>query len=144
MKFFVLRSEPNDLSSISLKKADDTVVPPFESWALITGAQVVFANVKMQALLKGQYMYGSYDTKAVYAYTYDEMHAILTEYLGPCDRERVAIARSKKSLKPANFAYGHAFVKSSQLLGIVAYMGVKFLGLMLIIPFLIKLITRPK
>lgn len=87
MKHIVVRPSGKDLSSVSILDAAATVAHPFESWVLESGKSVVWANVRMANLLKNSYVYGSFQTKAVYTYTYEEMCAIVTSHIGPSDRE---------------------------------------------------------
>lgn len=60
---------------------------------------------------------GSYEVGAQYAYTYDEMCAIMTKYIGPSDRERY------QSLKPSGAPY------DGEKWHLAAYIGLRTVGL---------------
>jgi hypothetical protein len=68
------------------------VTTPFESWALRDGKQILFATSKMHKTLQSHHFAGSYEQGAMYAYTYQEMCAIISAHLGPSDRERYEFA----------------------------------------------------
>lgn len=145
MNHLVLRRK-GDFSSISIVHSDVELFEEFESWALIDGAQIIFVNNKMHALLKNYYMAGSYSTSAVYLYAFEELYAILTSYLGKSDRVRYeAMTNDRYNVHWAKYELAAYFtVKSASLAGKLFWMGIKFIGLMLIIPFFISIFNRTK
>lgn len=91
-------------------------------------------------------MNGSYSTSALYAYTYEELFAILTTYLGKSDRVRYEALKKERGTDNW-FKYqlaSYFAVKSVSLVGQIFWMSIKFIGLMLIIPFLISIFNRTR
>lgn len=87
MKYIVV-TPAGDLCKVHIVPEGRDMPTPFESWALRDGKQIMFATIKMHKILHSNHFAGSYDSGALYAYTYDEMCAIITANIGPCDRER--------------------------------------------------------
>lgn len=87
MKYVVVRPH-GELSKVYIVSEGTDITMPFESWALRDGKQIVFATIKMHKALQSHHFAGSYDQGAMYAYTYEEMCAIMNSHLGPSDRER--------------------------------------------------------
>lgn len=87
MKYIVV-TPAGDLCKVHIVPEGRDMPTPFESWALRDGKQIVFATTKMHKILHSNHFAGSYDQGALYAYTYDEMCAIITANIGPSDRER--------------------------------------------------------
>lgn len=87
MKYVVVRPA-GDLCKVFIMEDGTDVTMPFESWALREGRQILFATTKMHKALQSHHFAGSYENGAMYAYTYEEMRAILSAQLGPSDRER--------------------------------------------------------
>lgn len=104
MKYIVVRPA-GDLCKVYIATADVEMHLPFESWALCTGKQIVFATIKMHKVLQSQHFAGSYEQGALYAYTYDEMCAIMSDNLGPSDRERYEISLREHSDPETNITY---------------------------------------
>lgn len=98
MKYIVVRPK-GDLSIIYIKSEESMMDLPFESWALRDGKQIMFATIKMHKILQSQHFAGSYEQGAMYAYTYEEMCAIITANIGPCDRERYEAGLKEESNK---------------------------------------------
>lgn len=96
MKYIVVRPA-GDLCKVYIATADVEMHLPFESWALCTGKQIVFATIKMHKVLQSQHFAGSYEQGALYAYTYDEMCAIISANIGPSDRERYEAGLKEQS-----------------------------------------------
>jgi hypothetical protein len=140
----VLRREGNELSSLSILDSDVILKDKFDSWALINGTQIIFVNNKMHPLLKNYYMSGSYSTKALYLYSYEELYAILTVYLGPSDAVRYEqLVQAKRGHGWFRYELASYFaVKSVSFAGQIFWMSLKFIGLMLIIPFVISIFKR--
>lgn len=87
MKYIVV-TPFGELSKVYIMPEGRDMPTPFESWALLDGKQIVFATIKMHKILQSQHFAGSYEQGAMYAYTYDEMCAIITANIGPSDRNR--------------------------------------------------------
>lgn len=87
MKYVVVRPH-GDLAKIYIVSEGAMIDTPFESWALQSGKQILFATTKMHKILHSHHFAGSYENGAMYAYTYTELCAIISEHLGPCDRIR--------------------------------------------------------
>lgn len=87
MKYIVV-TPAGELCKVHIVPEGRDMPTPFESWALRDGKQIMFATIKMHKILHSNHFAGSYDQGALYAYTYDEMCAIITANIGPSDRER--------------------------------------------------------
>lgn len=87
MKYIVV-TPAGELSKIYIVPDGRVMSMPFESWALNDGKRIMFATIKMHKILQNQHFAGSYEQGAMYAYTYEEMCAIITANIGPSDRER--------------------------------------------------------
>lgn len=98
MKYIVVRPK-GELSVVSIVPEGTDITIPFESWALRDGKQILFATVKMHKVLQSHHFAGSYDQGAMYAYTYEEMCAIMNSNLGPSDRERYEAGLKEQSNK---------------------------------------------
>lgn len=96
MKYIVVRPA-GELSKVYIMSEGAMLTPPFESWALRDGKQIVFATIKMHKVLQSHHFAGSYEQGAMYAYTYDEMCAIMSSNLGPSDRERYEASLGEQS-----------------------------------------------
>lgn len=150
MNYIVVRPYNRGFSAVSIVMGSDTtVIPPFESWALNDGKKIVFANNKMHKLLASHYMLGSYQTQASYAYTYEEMCAIMTSNLGPSDRERYLALKAEQGLqKPVNGSRGevalYIALRTLQLCGTVFIGVAKIVAILTVIPFIIHLLSKRK
>jgi hypothetical protein len=157
MKHIVVRPSGNGLSSVSILDSEASIPLPFESWALKNGKAIVWANVRMASLLKNSYVYGSFESKAVYTFTFDEMCAIVNSHVGPSDREAYELAlqelsdvkRVEKS-KPLydkwqRWWYG-SIVASEVAWTLLTTVG-KVVGMLLkllLVPLVIAFVRRPK
>lgn len=154
MKYVVVRPA-NGLAKIYILEEGEQVATPFESWALRTGPQILFATTKMHKVLHSQHMLGSYETGAMYAYSYEELCAIIAGSLGPSDRQRYE-AGLKESFDQTSIK-GISKRDSSKLnWGRIGYITwkvfeftvwlmikiLKLLGLVILIPILVGWINR--
>lgn len=146
MNYIVVRPFQKSLCTIQIVSGDDTRIKlPFESWALRTGPQVLFAHTKMHRILKNGYLMGSYEVGAQYAFTYDEMCAIMTKYIGPSDRERYLSLKHK----PAQYEYDrwsdatYIGLRTVGLVGHLAWKAVTTVVFVAIVP-LIAMFIGPK
>lgn len=98
MKYIVV-APTGELSKVYIMADGAMVTQPFESWALRDGKQIVFATIKMHKVLQSHHFAGSYENGAMYAYTYDEMCAIISSHIGPSDRERYETGLKEESNK---------------------------------------------
>lgn len=96
MNYIVVRPA-GDLCKVYIVAEGAELPTPFESWALRDGKQIMFATIKMHKILQNQHFAGSYEQGAMYAYTYDEMCAIMTANIGPSDRERYEAGLKEQS-----------------------------------------------
>lgn len=151
MKFVVAKPFGN-MSKISIVEDGAQLDLPFESWALRDGKQILFATTKMHKVLQSQHFAGSYDKGAMYAYNYEEMCAVLSAHLGPCDRERYDASlkeQSQPTLIEGNTPTDYlskwpriAYIvwKTLALLTKVSIKALNVLLFLVILPFIIKLI----
>lgn len=129
--------------------SDTTVTLPFESWALNEGRKIIFANNKMHKMLASHYMLGSYQTQASYAYTYEEMCAIMTSNLGPSDRERYLSLKHDQGLQRPT---GDSKLDIALYIGLRAlelsgtiFVGIaKVMAVLTVVPFIIHLLSKRK
>lgn len=150
MNYIVVRPYNRGFSAVSIVIGSDTeITGPFQSWALNDGKKIVFANNKMHKLLASHYMLGSYQTQASYAYTYEEMCAIMKSNLGPSDMERYLILKHGQSIqKPVNGTRGevalYIALRTLQLCGTVFIGVAKIVAVLTVIPFIIHLLSKRK
>lgn len=149
MKYLVLRAK-GEASTLQVVNEGAQIKGPFESWALRTGKQIVFVDTKMYKLLKQYHMHGSYTNGAWFGYSFEDMRAILTEHIGPCDRERyeqeliITAAMKQPAVRGKGYwAVVSHFVQSLIMFLLTAsFMVVKFVAFMLLIPFLLHWINK--
>lgn len=96
MKYVVVRPA-GDLAKVFIIPDGVDVTLPFESWALRDGQQILFATTKMHKVLQSHHFSGSYESGALYAYTYEELCAIMRAHLGPSDEERYGAGLREQS-----------------------------------------------
>lgn len=94
---YIVVTPAGDLCKVYIVAEGREMPTPFESWALRDGKQIIFATIRMHKILQNQHFAGSYEQGAMYAYTYDEMCAIMTANLGPSDRERYEAGLKEQS-----------------------------------------------
>lgn len=94
---YIVVTPAGDLSKIYIVAEGHDMPAPFESWALRDGKQIVFATIKMHKILQNQHFAGSYEQGAMYAYTYEDMCAIITAHIGLSDRERYEAGLKEQS-----------------------------------------------
>lgn len=150
MNYIVVRPYNRGFSAVSIVMGSDTqVIPPFESWALDTGKKIIFANNKMHKMLSSHYMLGSYQTQASYAYTYEEMCAIMKSNMGPSDRERYLILKHEQSIqKPVDGTRAEVALyiglRTLQLCGTILVGVAKIMAVVTIVPFVIYMMSKRK
>ena len=154
MNYLVLQQK--GLASILKVVSEGTdITGAFESWALKTGKQILFVDTKMYKLLKAFHMHGSYTNGAWFGYSFEDMRAILTEHLGPCDRVRyeqevMITAQMKEAKKPETQGiwWGHLAsyftIRTTSFVFYVIWMLFKFVGLMLVFPFILHWMNKHK
>lgn len=149
MNYLVLR--PNGAqATISIVPEDTVLDLPYRGWALKTGKQILFANDQMHKVLESHYMMGAYTDRALYGYSYEELDAILVSKLGPSDEDRYKAAVSSIQQAKPSFNQSVGRVWQVGLWRLLEFLittfckGVKFLVVMLIIPFLISFISKRK
>jgi hypothetical protein len=126
------------------------ITGPFKVWAMRSGAQLVFIENQMARLLKNFYLSGAYHeaSGATYMVDWHEMCLIMAEKLGPDDMTRCMqllsegqadiIARRKHRQA---LAY-EIFVRSLMFLGHVAWLSVKLVGFVLLVPLIMAIFSR--
>lgn len=149
MNYLVLRPTKNACSIMITDLEDMTLPPPFEVWAIKTGAQLLFVNNHMHKTFKNNYMFGSFTTGAMYGYTFDEMSALLTHKLGPSDRERyeqalIEDAHERLRASPEEPMWAVVLWETTKFLVTIAVKGFKMIGVLLLIPVLIHLFSKRK
>lgn len=151
MKYLVVRPHSHGLSAISIVEGDDTMLdPPFESWALLSGRAILFANSRLPQMMKQFYVSGTFQGKALYTYSWDEVCAIVASQIGPSDRERYEqVQRSSKRI-----SITHGLLVPHPPIGLTVLMESawlvlftigKVLGLIvfvLILPFVIMMVNK--
>ena len=150
MNYIVVRPYNRGFSAVSIVMGSDTqVIPPFESWALDTGKKIIFANNKMHKMLASHYMLGSYQTQASYAYTFEEMCAIMTSNLGPSDRERYLALRDDQGIQmPVGTGKWematYIGLRSLHVAGVIFVGIAKIVAVITILPILIHWMSKKK
>ena len=152
MKYIVV-TPAGDLCKVHIVPEGRDMPTPFESWALRDGKQIMFATIKMHKILQSNHFAGSYENGAMYAYTYDEMCAIITANIGPSDRERYEAGlkeQSDQSLIKGNPSIDHlpkwhaiAYILWKSLI-LVIKVSIKSLNtviFLVLLPLIIKIIT---
>lgn len=155
MNYLVLQAK-GDASILKVCPESSKINGAFESWALRSGKQILFVDTKMYKTLKAFHMHGSYANGAWFGYGFEDMRAILTEHLGPCDRQRYedAVAETARlaaasrqhthrSINWGDFASYFA-IKTSSFALHAAWMVFRFVGIMLVIPFLLHWMNKHK
>jgi hypothetical protein len=154
MKHLVVRPTKSGLCAVSILDEDKVIDTPFESWALDNGKGLIFAHNRLPAMLKQFYVGGQFQDKALYTYSYDEMVLIAKSGLGPSDRERYEAVKSfvpeKPSKRPSLQGEERTIVALQVLLEVcglffhVMYGIGKVVLTILLVPFIIKLVSKPK
>jgi hypothetical protein len=141
----------HDLGSVSgltIVKAGKTYNHPIESWAIRSGSQVMMARSKLGKLLDKQHLGGSFEGMAQYGLSYEELKAVVTHQMGPSDRERYmqAVQQTDQVLSREDKVRLTAQVSTSifETLFITLGHGIKFLAIMLIMPFIIMFFGKRK
>ena len=155
MKHLVVRPTKSGLTAVSILDESAVLDTPFESWALCNGKAIIFAHNRLQQLLKQFYVGGQFQDKALYTYSYDEMVMIVKSDLGPSDRERYealcnAPPQESKKVEAAVKGEERTIVALQILLEVcsllfhVLYGIGKVLLTILLVPFIIKFVSKPK
>jgi hypothetical protein len=103
---YVVVTPSGDLSKVYILPEGRDVKLPFESWALRDSKQILFATTRMGKMLQSQHLAGSYDSGAIYGYSFDEMSSILIGHLGPSDKQRY-LAKARDESKPVLIKDNH-------------------------------------
>lgn len=158
MKHLVVRPTKSGLVAVSILDGDKSIDLPFESWALRDGKAIIFAHNRLQQMLKQFYVGGQFQDKALYTYSYDEMVMIVKSGLGPSDRERYeealafkdAVVQKRRNDPPSVRGEERTIVALQVVLELcslffhVLYGIGKVLLTILLIPFIIKFVSKPK
>ncbi len=88
MNHLIVQPHPGNLSTIRIVDSATVIRGIHMGWELKTGKQILWANTRMATVLKSTYLMGSFATKAVYGFTYQEMCAIMTSNLGLSDYDK--------------------------------------------------------
>jgi hypothetical protein len=147
MNYLVVRPHHGQFCTLTVVPEGTDIIGNFESWALSKGSQILYVNNRMDKDLKPYYMSGSYQAGAMYAYSYDEMIAIIKSRLGPSDYERyeMAVAQSH-ALQPKQIQYNPLAavwiegIATTLIHGVL--LSIKFVVLMCIVPFVIMFLNK--
>lgn len=151
-KYITVQPKGPDFCVLRTATSEDELAEPFESWALRSGQQILYVNNRMAGDLKAFHMTGSYDRGAMYAYSYDDMVAVLTSKLGPSDRARyeaalLAMTADKgayREMSQSRHRTFHVVAGTGDLVLRVFVESSKFLLKMLLLPFFISWIGRKR
>lgn len=147
MRFLVVRPDSRLGSKLSLHEADDLLDNPFESWALASGKQILFVTNSLHKLIKQFYMYGTFESGAVYAVDYDEMVQILVDKLGPTDAIRSTARLVNKSSSESPGAHSelvavNVFGTMVSALFKILWLCIKGIAMMIIIPLVLMFVGK--
>lgn len=117
----------------------------FKAWAIRTGKQVTFVNLRMAQALKNFHVGGNYQDFAWYALDFNELCALIEMHMGPCDEDRYLASVAEKPLpnQRAELII-HTLIEFGWFSVKVLWLLTKMLGILLLIPLLIKLFSKPK
>jgi hypothetical protein len=117
---------------------------PYECWAIRTGKQALFVNTRMAQLLKTWYVHGTFETRAVYALSAEEMALMLSDPLGPTDHDRyTATLASTETVRRHRRVDGwwtalQWAVHGGQLAVFMIWLSAKWFGRMLFVLFILS------
>jgi hypothetical protein len=137
-EYLVLHKLGN-MSGISVEPAGGTYEHPTECWALDTGKKVMYARRRIVGDLATFHLGGTFESRARYVMPYDELYAVLTERMGPCDRVKYLLVRERAAQTPyvGLRSRGEFASRSADLLLFTVGKALKFLTIVLLFPFLI-------
>jgi hypothetical protein len=151
MKFLVLTAKGNTAVQIMLRSEEDEVAGEFESWALGDGKQVEFVTLHLAKMFKQFYMYGTFQTVAVYGLTYEEMLSMMRHRLGPSDRDRceelqkvLGVSQSKREKRGNNIDWFRVLEVTALLVIKILTQSVRFVFIQVITLMIILFIKKPK
>lgn len=137
-------------SVIRLVKAGTVLQGEYESWILDTGHRILFVHNELHRKLKSFHLLGSFQNGAMYGFTYTETCALMREFLGQSDKDlylsEVELHKQQKSLH-REVVLDRSVVVGSGVLHIttkILLLTCKFILAMLLVPFLISWLNRPK
>lgn len=150
MKFLVLTPK-GQLSRLQVKDGEAHAPEgEFQVWALQTGKQILFVDHTLHRAAKGMHLSGSYQTGALYAYSYDEMRRILTSHLGPSDMERARAAAEVNLKLRSERRQVYAHRASAVVVGVAKVLvhctalTFKFVLRMIVFALLIRFVSKRK
>lgn len=143
MQYFVLMPK-GQLTVAKLVDEGQVLNTPFTSWPLNTGKSVSFVNIRLHKLLKSFYISGTYASGAMYGLPYDQMVSLVTSHIGLDEKSfynQVIQQSSSKDEYHRNRLIMTFVGRLSMSFITILYEICKFVLIMLIIPFIIKLFT---
>lgn len=148
MKHIVIQPYGKGLSTVKILAADVVLNKPFDSWALNTGKRLLFAHNQMHRKLKSHYVMGTFEQGAIYAYSPEEAGNIITSSIGLNDEE--AYKALSVDQVPQKSGVDRSYVtwltvgKVCSFLIWFAWGIIKVISFLLVIPFLIAWLKKPK
>ena len=158
MRYLVLQpkiirsTESSQMCVLSTHEAEDMLEPPFESWALNYGKMILYVDRRLWRDLGPLHIGGAFVTGAMYAYSYDDMLAILRDKLGPTDKDRCeALAQQAAPLKnywaqpqplpkhPGWNIFGHGMWRAALLACHIVWRSMYTILILVLIPLIIRL-----
>lgn len=135
-------------STIKLVETGTVVQGEYESWILNTGKRIMFVHNSLHKKLKAFHLLGSFQNGALYGFTYEETCALMREFLGRSDKDEYEFVKAQsRALGGSNVGAERIAVAGTGALHIVTkvlLLTVKFVLTMMLVPFIIKLLSKRK
>lgn len=138
------------VSIIKIVPAGTNVAGIYESWILDTGKRILFVHNELHRRLKSFHLYGSFQVGAAYAFTYEETCALMREFLGQSDEDlylsELTLYKNQKAIHNEIITDRAVVIGSGGLhiIGKILLLTCRFILAMLLIPFLISWLNKPK
>ena len=143
MKYLVVH-QSGPFTAITVEQEGKVYINPIKCWALSDGEKVEFVNMRMDTYLKKFYVSGTFQTKALYALTYDEMCMLLTSKLGPDDESRYNMIKQAMPVTSKNHV-ASTIIEEAGWFGLKAiFMAIKTLLFIVLFPIIIAFFNKRK
>jgi hypothetical protein len=106
------------VSGVSIEPAGRSYDHPIECWAIDNGERAEYARLRLRTGLKPYYMFGRFDQMATYALDFTELRMIVSDHMGPTDRERYEDLVTSRNMR---------YIPNKSV-GVIANVGTRFIG----------------
>lgn len=145
MKILILRDKHGKLCELQLRSTSNVDTNREVSWRIDTGRRVLALNGRLHAVTRKLWMFGNIDQGAVYACESQEMFLLLTELMGPCDQEpEIAQAKRPKILVREHPIWPQIVAGIAHVTLVVFFGLLKVIGILILLPLIIRMFSKPK